>query len=201
MLTAKSEATVAHILDAAEGLYLARNYADVTMDQIAQATSMTKGALYHHFSGKETLYLEMLRRDFAEKGERFRRAAESPGSVRERLRRLTAAFFALPANKRGLIALVRRDINVFRDPLRSELVQAYQRTLPEPVQRIVEDGIRAGELTSADPRLLSWSFVAMVEVAMGDYVNRVFPNDEARLDHVLDLFLGGAAAPNHGVHE
>ncbi|MDP6461723.1 MAG: TetR/AcrR family transcriptional regulator [Gemmatimonadota bacterium] len=189
----KAETTVAHILDAAEGLFLERNYADVTMDRIARSASVTKGALYHHFAGKEALYAGMLRRDFAEKGGLFRHAAESTGTARARLRRLTAAFFALPDRKRDLIRLVRRDLNAFPDSVRSELVRAYQSALPEPVQRIVEDGIRSGELSPGDARLLAWSFVAIVEVTMGPHARRVFPDDDARLDHVLNLFFSGAA--------
>ncbi len=52
MLT-KSETTIANILTAAASLFTARNYADVTMDQIAVACSVTKGALYHHFKSHE----------------------------------------------------------------------------------------------------------------------------------------------------
>lgn len=191
----RSAETVSRLLAAAGKLFLERNYADVTMDQVAAAAEVTKGALYHHFSGKEELYLALLHRDLAEKRALFQRAVDSPGSCRERLHRLTQDFLDLPRERRQLIRLVRRDINVFQEPARSELVRAYQAALPAQVEAILRDGIRDGELAAADARLLSWDFVALVEVSLSPYADQVHPRDEDRLDHVLNLFFGGAAAP------
>ncbi len=63
---AKSAVTVANILEAAQTLFLSKNYADVTMADIARTSEVTKGALYHHFSSKEDLYLTMMRDFLAE---------------------------------------------------------------------------------------------------------------------------------------
>ena len=57
---AKSETTVSGILAAAEALFLVKNYADVSMEDIAEAAGVTKGALYHHFASKEALYVAMM---------------------------------------------------------------------------------------------------------------------------------------------
>lgn len=192
MLT-KSANTVANILASAGALFVTRNYADVTMDQIAEASHVTKGALYHHFSSKEDLYLELMRTDFTEKRALFGEAIASGGTCRERLRRLTAVFFDLPVESREIARLVRRDINVFADPARAELVRAYQASLPELIERVIRDGIRDGELALADPRLLSWHFVALVEVTLSRYADDLFHNADVKLDHVLDLFFTGAA--------
>ena len=51
----KSTATITSILEAAQRLFLQKNYADVTMGEIAQAARVTKGALYHHFRSKRAL--------------------------------------------------------------------------------------------------------------------------------------------------
>jgi AcrR family transcriptional regulator len=198
MILTKSRNTVAKILAAAQELFLEKNYADVTMDRIAQAAAVTKGALYHHFASKEELYLALLHRDLDEKREVFRSAVDSSGSALDRLRRLTRAFFELPAPKRELIRLIRRDVNVFRDPVRADLIRAYRISLPDPVERILRDGIRDGELVATDPRLLAWSFIALVEVFLSGHAAQVFPDMDSRLDHVMNLFFGGAAAPRPG---
>jgi hypothetical protein len=88
---------------------------------------------------------------------------------------------------------VRRDINTFASAERAELVRAYQHALPEQVEAILRDGLESGELASADPRLLSWSFVALVEVVLGDYADRVLPDVSSRLELILNLFFDGAA--------
>lgn len=194
-MSTKSENTIAAILSAAEELFLARNYADVTMDQIARRSAVTKGALYHHFPSKEDLYVQMMHAALARKRALFSRALASPGSCRERLERLTRAFFELPQAEIGLMRLVRRDVNVFAPPVRAKLVRSYQGSLPSLVEAVVRDGIRDGELAPGDPRLLAWHYVATVEVTLGRHAEAVFRQPAAKLTHVLDMFFRGAAAP------
>ena len=196
---ARSEATAARIIAAARTLFVARNYADVTTDMIANSAGVTKGGLYHHFSSKESLYASMMLDDFERKRGLFAQAVTSSGTSRERLGRLTRDFLALPEEERRLTRLVRRDINIFTGDDRDRLVRAYQLALPEQIEAIVRDGITDGELAPGDPRILSWWFVALVEVAVSQYAYDVLGDTTSRLDHVLDLFFEGAGMkPNGG---
>jgi len=190
---AKSGTTIAAILGAAEKLFLARNYANVAMDDIAEAAGVTKGALYHHFRSKKDLYLAMMHSDLKQKQARMRAGVEMKGSCYERLRRLTESFLELPPEKRDLIKLVRRDVNIFKGPARDRLVRAYQAALPDQVEVIIRDGIRRGELADADPRVLAWMFVAIVEVALTPYAEHVLENQATMLDFVMGLFFQGAS--------
>lgn len=199
MLT-KSETTIASILDTAATLFVETSYAEVSMSDIARAAELTKGAIYHHFSSKEELYLAMLHRDLAQKQALFESAVHSDGSCRERLAQLTRAFHELPRETRRLTRLVRRDVNSFKDPARNELIRAYHACLPEPVEKILRDGIIGGELAPTDPRLLSWHYVAMVEVVLSDYADRTLDTVDGKLGHVLDLFFAGAGANPSGVN-
>src|SRR5262245_59841796 len=189
---AKSETTITNILQAAQKLFIARNYADVTMADIAQAAEVTKGALYHHFDSKEALYLALMLAEMAEKQALMAEAVAGQGSCRERLHRLTLNFFKLPAEKRKVMKLVRRDINIFKDPVRDKLVRAYQAALPDQVEAIIRDGIRTGELVETDSRLLSWQYVAMVEVILTDYAHQTLGSYDYMAEHVLELFFCGA---------
>jgi AcrR family transcriptional regulator len=188
----KSATTITNILAAAQTLFLNKNYADVTMTEIAETAGVTKGALYHHFSSKEALYLAMMHADLQEKKELFRSAAEGEGACRERLRRLVETFLQLPREKRELIKLVRRDINIFKNPIRDRLVRAYQAALPEQVEVIIRAGIRNKELAPGDPRLLSWLHVALVEVIVTDYAEERLGSPAAKADYAVNLFLSGA---------
>jgi AcrR family transcriptional regulator len=194
----RSEATAARIIAAARTLFVARNYADVTTDMIASAAGVTKGGLYHHFPSKENLYASMMLDDFERKRRLFEQAVASSGTCRERLARLTKDFLDLPEEERQLAQLVRRDINIFTGRDRDRLVRAYQLALPKQIESVIRDGIRDGELAPGDPRLLSWSYVALVEVAVSQYAYDVLGDTDSRLNHVLDLFLEGAAAEPTG---
>lgn len=183
--------TVSRILEAAAELFVARSYADVTVDKVAEAAELTKGAVYHHFNSKEQLYLAMLHADLADKRSLFESAQRVSGSSRERLRALTASFLALPETKRQLIQLVRRDANMLSDPLRAELVRAYQHALPDPVEAILRDGIRDGEIIPADPRLLAWQYIAAMEVLLTPYADQRFGCDDDKLSYVISTFFYG----------
>lgn len=194
----KAEATAARIIAAAQTLFVASNYADVTTDMIARAAAVTKGGLYHHFASKEQLYISMMVGDLEHKQHLFEQAVAMGGDCRTRLTRLTRDFLELPDEERALTRLVRRDINTFVDEERDRLVRAYQRALPEQIETIISDGIRDGELAAGDARILSWSFVALVEVVIGQYADLALGTTEARLKHVLDLFFDGTAAKPTG---
>jgi AcrR family transcriptional regulator len=200
LMYAKSETTIANILQAAQKLFLAKNYAEVTMADIAVEAEVTKGALYHHFASKEALYLAMMLAEMAEKQALMAEAVASQGSCCERLHRLTLNFFNLPDEKRKIMKLVRRDINIFKDPMRNSLIRAYQAALPNQVETIIRDGIETGELTEADPRLLAWQYVAMVEVVLTDYAQQTLGNREDMADYVLSLFFKGAGAHSEALN-
>jgi AcrR family transcriptional regulator len=163
------------------------------VSQVAEAAHVTKGAVYHHFESKEGLYLAMMHADLEAKRELHKSGVTMQGSCRDRLEQLTRSFLSLPQKKQNLITLVRRDLNIFDGPVRDELVAAYQRALPDLIEEIIRDGIRDGELVPADPRLLAWQFVALVEVSLTPYAAGRFARDDDRIDFVLSLFLHGCS--------
>lgn len=193
-MCAKSTTTIANILEEAKKLFVGKNYADVTMLDIAAAAQVTKGALYHHFASKEALYVAMMLAYLQEKQDLLRSAVESDGTCRERLHYLTLSFLNLSPAEQTMMKLVRRDINIFKDPIRDKLIRAYQAALPEQVEAVIRDGIRDGELVDTDPRLLAWEYVAIVEVVLSRYTQRVLGNHNHLADYVLNLFFNGVKA-------
>jgi AcrR family transcriptional regulator len=51
-----AEATRRALLDAATGLFAERGYAATSVEDIARAARVTRGALYHHFAGKRDVF-------------------------------------------------------------------------------------------------------------------------------------------------
>ena len=49
------EVTEKAILDTAKRLFLEHGYEHVTLQDIAEACGLTRGAIYHHFHGKEEM--------------------------------------------------------------------------------------------------------------------------------------------------
>jgi AcrR family transcriptional regulator len=53
---AQGEETRAKLVDVAVRLFAAQGHAGVTMEQVCAGAEVTRGALYHHFSGKDDLF-------------------------------------------------------------------------------------------------------------------------------------------------
>ncbi|KAA2264341.1 TetR/AcrR family transcriptional regulator [Solihabitans fulvus] len=51
-----SESTRQALVDSAVELFTKRGYAGTSLDEVAKRARVTKGALYHHFSGKQALF-------------------------------------------------------------------------------------------------------------------------------------------------
>ncbi|EIE98067.1 TetR/AcrR family transcriptional regulator [Saccharomonospora glauca] len=51
-----AEATRSALVDSAVALFTERGYAGTSLDEIARRARVTKGALYHHFNGKQAIF-------------------------------------------------------------------------------------------------------------------------------------------------
>ncbi|SFQ18446.1 DNA-binding transcriptional regulator, AcrR family [Amycolatopsis arida] len=57
-----SEATRAALLDAATRLFYEQGFTGTTLEDVAAAARVTRGAVYHHFAGKQVLFEAVLER-------------------------------------------------------------------------------------------------------------------------------------------
>lgn len=59
----RSDATVEDLLAAARALFAAEGYAATSLDAVCERAGVTKGALYHHFAGKQQLFRAVYARE------------------------------------------------------------------------------------------------------------------------------------------
>src|ERR1700755_2501211 len=74
-----AEATRRAVLDAARSLFGRQGYAQTSVDEIADAARVTKGAVYHHFTGKEALFRAVYAEVEAEAQSRVMAAGDPAG--------------------------------------------------------------------------------------------------------------------------
>jgi AcrR family transcriptional regulator len=81
------------LIDAGRALFLEHGYVAVSMQEIAQAAGMTKGAPYYHFKNKEDLFVTVLLLELQRQTAGFVAALGQPGTVEERLTGAMAYVF------------------------------------------------------------------------------------------------------------
>jgi AcrR family transcriptional regulator len=195
----RSATTITNILDAAGQLFAEKQYAEVSLREITELAGVTKGALYHHFATKEELYLQAVYRCLNEVKEAIEEShRNSQGeSCRNRLYLALGSFLRLPDETRAVMRSIRRNINVFGEPIRTELIRAYQASLPEKIETLLAEGMANGEIISMDARLLSWQHVAVVEVSLHEYGQQQLGSPEEMADSIVSLFFNGIELPQN----
>ncbi|MGB7404112.1 MAG: helix-turn-helix domain-containing protein [Pacificimonas sp.] len=152
-------------------LFIVRGYAGTSMADVAEAIGTTKGALYHHFSAKEELFVAAVAMDTTVPLEAIERLADTDGKDgkhwREALGHAHDAVFVgamgrmLPviAQTGNQIPRVARDyheqvISRFRAALRSiysdlSRTGAYRQLAPHDIDQIVFGPLLANALTAS----------------------------------------------------
>ncbi len=140
------------IFSASVGLFAARGYDGVSMDEIAAAAGVTKPVLYDHFQSKQALFravLSAIRDDLISRGQSVAATAES---AEQRFRAGVDAFFVFveqqPNSMRILLILPRGD--------------AELKKIAEEVQVGASAGI-AKSLAVFLPRSEPWRIAATTE--------------------------------------
>lgn len=76
-----AEATRSALLEAGRRLFIERRYADLSADEIARAARLTRGAVYHHFTGgKQGLFEAVFEQVEQELTDRLKSALGEPGT-------------------------------------------------------------------------------------------------------------------------
>lgn len=131
------------ILDALADLSQARGFANVTMDDLADAVGISKATLYQHFSSKDDMLVALMRQHTARFQEWLATTAGQPPvtRLRETVRYLMEGHIT---PLRGLIQLGREDVlPVFEN--NAGLIAQHTDTLAM-LSAIVRDGQAAGTI-------------------------------------------------------
>ena len=181
------------IEDVASALFSSRGYAATSMRDIARALDLQGGSLYAHILSKEAVLAAIVE----EAAERFHAAvrpiAERQGPAAERLREMVAAHVRVVTGGRERAKVFLFEWAFLSEERRAPVVRsraAYQAYF----ERVVAEGVAAGELETADPGLAA-VFILSAMNAVAHWYRPDGPlGPEALAAHYADLFLTGLRA-------
>lgn len=144
------------ILAAAEVLFASRGYDAVSMNEIAQAAGVSKANIFHHFSNKKALYLEVLRTACSnDSAELLRELEQQSGPVIERLQRFVAHHLASLLRNERSARLIQREVRQGSDSRAKELAQQVFGDNFMRLLTLIKAGQAQGELRAdVEPALI-----------------------------------------------
>ncbi|MBV9078526.1 MAG: TetR/AcrR family transcriptional regulator [Methylobacteriaceae bacterium] len=91
----RTEATTARLIAVARRLFAERGYARTATEDVAAAAEVTRGALYHHFKGKDALFEAVFLQIQAEIGARIEAAGAAHTGLRPQIMAGCRAFLEM----------------------------------------------------------------------------------------------------------
>ncbi len=184
------------VLIEARRLFLDRGYAEVSMQQIADAVGMTKAALYYHFRDKDDLFASVVVREMSQQRKSIEREIERDDSLDHTVERIARLYFdqLSPDSLRMMT-----DFKQHVPESRHEEVHAELENFVNSIATLFNRAAERNEIRDIQPRMAAFLFF---HTLVGYLINSVRdpqitppsdPESAARL--VASVVLHGIAAP------
>ncbi|MGO9411342.1 MAG: TetR/AcrR family transcriptional regulator [Spirochaetia bacterium] len=187
-----SDKRKAEIVEAAARVFSKKGFGGARMDDIVQETGLSKGLLYWYFKSKDALIVALLERLMRPELNRVRTLADAGGPARERLVAFAESMVKDIALMERLMPITFEFYSVaFRNKVMKKAFQEFFRIFIDGIQRVIEQGIAAGEFRAVDSRRIALAIMASME---GNLLLWVFDRsmaDLAQLRLSTDLILRG----------
>jgi len=182
------------VLREAHALFLERGFAEVSMQQIADAAGLTKASLYYHFRDKEELFAQVVCHQGEQMIARIRAELAGTESFQEQLKRVI--LLALSAKRSDMARLMtdfQRHVSDERKrQMRSESGGVNRVTMLRPY---FERAKAAGELRDVDIEIAILVFFAMIEARIKTpEIKSEEERNEDLAESLVDIFLRGVGA-------
>jgi AcrR family transcriptional regulator len=177
MKRTKEEAAVtrAAVLKAALSVFSAKGYAAATLDDVAKAAKVTRGAIYWHFKSKADLYNTLTQELSARGASVVQQALSEGGTLLEILRRIFVRQCALIEDDKEARAVM--ELALFKTGLDPELRTGRKKQIEEGTALIagITEAMRAGTMqgilrNDMDPADMARAFIAFENGAIQQWL-------------------------------
>ena len=133
----------------------ARGYHNTSLDDIATALGVTKPTVYYYVASKEQLLFECFVAGLEPIRAALRRAEQTPGSGRDRLREVVRDYAVAIASEYGwcMVRAEHQDLGV---ELGAE-VRALKSEIDRGIRRLLQAGVADGSIAAHDPKLAAFA--------------------------------------------
>jgi AcrR family transcriptional regulator len=148
------------ILEVAMKVFRERGYHAASMQEIADAVGMQKGSLYYYISGKQELLFMILERAIDTITARIDSIYRSVLPPREKLWQAILSHVDVVSQRLDMLTILLRERHALTESQQAIIDEKsvnYERLF----QKILGEGIRAGEFRSMDTKIVSFGILGM----------------------------------------
>lgn len=186
------------IMQAAVAEFLQKGFEKASVDNIARRGGVSKGCIYHHFHGKDEIFLHAAQY-LSEPVAKMMKMAESNSSAHEGLRRYIHQYLHYwKTHRQELVFFFLSFTKVLEQPRLWVLYEEYAERMIDFFQRLLQRGIAAGEFPKHAARERGVALMSALDGVIGYLMldRRLRVNDiEAEFER---LFLGRARIAGAG---
>ena len=192
--TRRREARREAIIRVAAPLFVRQGFGATSLDDVASALGLTRPAIYHYFTDKHQILLEIVDRGFVNLSRSAREIAHGEGRAIDKLERIFNLHLARVAEDPQAIFLViteSADLSTATRAVLKRRQQAYETVLSALLEEAMEDG----DLVRSNPRLLVKAIVSLANWVYAWYDPRGLYRHQEISRFFWALLRGGAADP------
>lgn len=192
--TRRREARREAILRVAAPLFVRKGFAATSLDDVATALGLTRPAIYHYFTDKHQILLEIVERGFNNLRGEARTIARGEGRAIDKLERIFHLHLARVAADPQAIFLVIAEAGDLSPSARAVL-KRRQLSYEAVLTALFEEAMADGDLAPSNPRLLIKGMVSLANWVYAWYDPRGLYRHEDIARFFWALFRAGAADP------
>lgn len=170
------------ILKRASRVFANVGYLASTVDDLTEATGLSRGALYHYFPSKEALLFEIVHEALTGFLDTMIAAMRSAQDPVEQFRKVTAAIVDRNARARDEHAIVLNDINRFSEPNREKL-KAIEREIVHRIGDLVMQLDTKGRVNASNKSVFAMMYLGVINYTVAWYR----PEGEVKPDQYAEL--------------
>ena len=175
-MNSKGERTKKEICNTAARLFSERGYKDVSMQDICNATGLSKGGVYRHFSSKAEILLDIVKKE-----KKIEQEISEGHSAVEILEHLIAPYYQDMTDCKHSLAYALFEYAVSEE---GGVLDSKNSADREFWHKLVAYGVKTGEFNNINPDIVMDSFLYAYRGVM--MWGRVLPFDTSTLEHILE---------------
>jgi len=182
------------IMAAAERLFKARQFHEITLDEVARVAQVGKGTLYLYFADKNDLFFQTAVAGFDDMCELLRRHPVTEGSIRQELQQACETISAFFQKRRPLFRMILAEGEraLGKGGGLRQRWNRHRKKMTQAVAEIIARGVQRGEVRDdIPPEALAEYFLGMLRTRANEL--QEFSGPPGGRDALVDLFVRGLA--------